>query len=123
MTASTPTDRSLPAREALARAAELADAWLATLPDRPIPAGATPEMKASLLDESLPEAGIDPGDAAAEWLSRAEPGIVPINGPRYFGFVMGGTLPGALAGDVLASTIDQNGRASGNESCAPPRAS
>jgi glutamate/tyrosine decarboxylase-like PLP-dependent enzyme len=109
MTATSSKDRSLPAREALRRAAGLADAWLAALPDRPITAGATPDRMAVLLDEPLPESGVDPGDAVADWLDRAGSGIVSSNGPRYFGFVTGGTLPAALAGDVIASTIDQNG--------------
>jgi glutamate/tyrosine decarboxylase-like PLP-dependent enzyme len=60
-------------------------------------------------DAPLPETGVDAGDALAEWLDRAEPGIVTSNGPRYFGFVTGGTLPAALGGDWLASAIDQNG--------------
>ncbi len=94
---------------AIRRASDLALDWTAKLPDRPITAGATPEQMAAALDEPLPAAGIPPDEAIAEWLNRAEPGIVTSNGPRYFGFVTGGTLPAALGGDWLASTIDQNG--------------
>ncbi|HEV2127811.1 MAG TPA: pyridoxal-dependent decarboxylase [Thermomicrobiales bacterium] len=108
MTASTEDDRSTKAISALRRASVLAERWLADLPDRPIDAGATPEQMAKRLDGPLPETGLAPDDAVAEWLDHAEPGIVPINGPRYFGFVMGGTLPAALGGDILTSTIDQN---------------
>lgn len=101
-----PTQLSL---RALRRAVELANAWIEDLPSRPINVGATPHQMAEQLDEPLPETGTDPDSAVTEWMRRAEPGIVTSSGPRYFGFVVGGTLPAALAGDILTSTIDQNG--------------
>jgi glutamate/tyrosine decarboxylase-like PLP-dependent enzyme len=63
---------------------------------------------ASALDEPLPEQGCAPEMAVAEWFARAEPGIVASPGPRFFGFVNGGSTPAALAGDWLASALDQN---------------
>src|SRR5580765_5345849 len=38
----------------------------------------------------------------------AEPGLVAHTGPRYFGFVIGGSLPVAMAADWLTSAWDQN---------------
>lgn len=96
-------------RAAIQMAFELAEGWLTQLPDRPITAGATPEEMASALDGPLPESGIDPERALNEWMEHAEPGIISSAGPRYFGFVTGGSLPSALGGDWLASAIDQNG--------------
>jgi glutamate/tyrosine decarboxylase-like PLP-dependent enzyme len=56
----------------------------------------------------LPESGEEP-ERVVEALARAvEPGIVGSAGPRYFGFVIGGSVPAALAADWLTSAWDQN---------------
>jgi len=108
-------DAGLPAepfagyRKPLARAAELALEYLESLPDRRV--GADPAMAEHLraqMSRPLAEAGEDPESVIAELAATADPGLTAMNGPRYFGFVIGGTLPAALAADWLASAWDQN---------------
>jgi glutamate/tyrosine decarboxylase-like PLP-dependent enzyme len=96
-------------RKPLQRAAELALQYLEDLPERPV--GARPELAAgvrSRLSRPLAEEGEDPEAVVAELAAAAEPGLTAMNGPRYFGFVIGGTLPAALAADWLTSAWDQN---------------
>lgn len=105
MTGSDPFRASLPALE---HALQVASRYVESLPTRPVAHPVTPEEMQAALDEPLPETGCDPVAAIDEWLERAERGIVASSGPRFFGYVIGGTTPAALAGDWLASAIDQD---------------
>ncbi len=93
---------------ALERAHGLAADYLAGLGTRPVSGRPGPATMAAALDEPLPEEGCEAAAAVEEWFRRAEPGIVASGGPRFFGFVNGGSTPAALAGDWFASAIDQN---------------
>jgi len=92
---------------ALHRAYQHARAFLNTLPDRPVGRPVSAETLASLTGP-LPEIGIDPAEVIDDLVRGAEPGLVASAGPRYFGFVIGGSVPAALAADWLTSTWDQN---------------
>lgn len=92
----------------LTRAFELSQTFVEGLAERPVSHRPGPEEMAALLNEPLPERGTDAVSALDDWFGRAERGIVASAGPRFFGFVVGGTIPAALAGDWLASAIDQN---------------
>lgn len=95
-------------RDLLRRTAEIASDYLDRLPDRPVGSTATVDEMRRALGGALPEAG-ESAEAVLEHLARAaDPGIVATAGPRYFGFVVGGTLPVTVATDWLTSTWDQN---------------
>lgn len=64
----------------------------------------------------LPDHGADTGEVVAELIDAAQPGLMGSAGPRYFGFVVGGSLDAALAADLLTSGWDQ---AAFNEALSP----
>jgi glutamate/tyrosine decarboxylase-like PLP-dependent enzyme len=92
----------------LRRAAELAQEHLDGLGTRRVGAITSYEEAVAALDAPLPETGADPVAVIEELGRVAGPATVASPGPRYFGFVTGGSLPAALAADWLASAWDQN---------------
>jgi len=88
-------------------ATEHARRYLAEVPDRPVREPASVEELRASLDRYLPEAGEDPAAVVEALADAAEPGLIALNSPRYFGFVIGGTLPAALGADWLAGAWDQ----------------
>jgi len=92
----------------LKEAARRASRYLTNLNERPV--FPPPEALAGLasFDESLPEESCDPLEVLALLDNVGSPATVTSAGGRYFGFVIGGTLPAALAANWMAGAWDQN---------------
>jgi glutamate/tyrosine decarboxylase-like PLP-dependent enzyme len=95
-------------RGLLRRTADHAADFLETLDDRPVFPSATVEQMREQLGGPLPDAPTDPATVIDQLVAGAEPGVVAIPSGRYFGFVIGGAVPAALAADWLTSAWDQN---------------
>lgn len=76
--------------------------------DRPVAERATLEELRTSFRGPVPEEGEDPLETIDYLARAAEPGLVASTGPRFFGFVIGGTTPVAMAADWLATAWDQN---------------
>jgi glutamate/tyrosine decarboxylase-like PLP-dependent enzyme len=92
----------------LRRATEIAEAYLASLPDRHVGAREDATAVAERLRVPLPESGEDPADVIERLARDVDGGLVASAGPRYYGFVIGGALPASLAADWLTAAWDQN---------------
>ncbi|TDT75924.1 glutamate/tyrosine decarboxylase-like PLP-dependent enzyme [Arthrobacter sp. AG258] len=93
---------------ALAAAARHTQAWLASLPIRPVGPSLHASELAAAFGGPLPDAGMPAAEVIDLLAAAAEPGLMAMPAGRFFGWVIGGTLPAALASDWLVSAWDQN---------------
>ena len=90
----------------LRRTAELAIGYLDGLPERPVGQPVDHHALVAALSKPLAEKGEDPMTVIEQLVADADPGIVACAGPRYFGFVHGGSVPASVAADWLVTTWD-----------------
>ena len=92
----------------LHQALKIAERYQARVATEPVFPRITPEEMRKALRAPLAESGVEASGVISELALAAERGLVASSGPRYFGFVIGGSLPVTTAADWLAAAWDQN---------------
>jgi glutamate/tyrosine decarboxylase-like PLP-dependent enzyme len=102
------TDLTQDRGAALPGALAHAQRWLATLEERPVPPQLQVEELVERLGTELPEGPQDPVAVIDHLAAALEPGLTAMPSGRFYGMVIGGSHPAALAADWLTSAWDQN---------------
>jgi glutamate/tyrosine decarboxylase-like PLP-dependent enzyme len=95
-------------RALLSETLERSDRYLSSLHARPVAPSASAVAALKQLDVPLQDGPIDAKQVIRELDDLVTPATMAMAGPRFFGFVIGGSLPVALAANWLASAWDQN---------------
>jgi len=105
--------------ELFAQAAKHAAAYRDAVGDKPQRAELSYDEMRARFAAPVPETGADASAVIDEMVALAEPGLNAPTGPRFFGWVMGGSHPAGVAADILVSAWGQN---AGNHSAMPATA-
>lgn len=98
----------MPENAALHRALRHATEYLEGIDHRSIRTTASLLELRARLDRALPQQGLPAEEVIDDLVRDTEGGILGSGNGRFFGWVIGGTLPAALAADWLTATWDQN---------------
>src|SRR5215813_11340929 len=103
----------------LQRTCALAIRWLDGLADRPVAPRADATTLFASADMPVPPRGSEPAQVVEELARLVEPGLTAMPSGRFFGWVIGGSVPAAVAADWLTTVWDQNaGSADGTPAAA-----
>jgi glutamate/tyrosine decarboxylase-like PLP-dependent enzyme len=95
-------------REILQSAAQRASQYLDEIQERRVGPSAEAVRGVEGFVEPFPDAPTSDEEVIRKLDELGSPATMGISGPRFFGFVIGGSLPAALAANWLASAWDQN---------------
>lgn len=95
-------------RELLQTALDCSVEYLEGLEKRAVAPAAEAVANLAALDGRLPEQPSDPREVLRMLNDIGSPATMAMAGPRFFGFVIGGSLPVTLAANWLAGAWDQN---------------
>ncbi|MEP7241972.1 MAG: aminotransferase class V-fold PLP-dependent enzyme, partial [Devosia sp.] len=95
-------------RELFAAAASHAAAYREAASVEPTPLAVDYAHMVERVSAPLPETGTDPQEIIEELVQVTAGGLMPITGPRFFGWVMGSSHPAGVAADFLVSAWGQN---------------
>ncbi|HEU5131346.1 MAG TPA: pyridoxal-dependent decarboxylase, partial [Pyrinomonadaceae bacterium] len=97
-----------PSLSVLSLAQQHAFSFLNNLDRAPVGATVNVETLRKQLNKPLGDAGLPPEQVITELVNDVDGGLLGSAGGRFFGWVIGGALPAALAADWLGATWDQN---------------
>lgn len=89
-------------------AADYAAEFLRGLDGRPVNATSDVESLRQLLDFPMTADGMAPSEVISKLVQAVDGGLLGMQSGRFFGWVIGGALPSALAADWLTSAWGQN---------------
>jgi glutamate/tyrosine decarboxylase-like PLP-dependent enzyme len=112
------TEDPLMAREILRRAGAHATAYLDGLPERPVGPTVGPAELRRRLTRPVPDHPSDPAEVIEDLVRDLDGSLMGSTSGRFFGWVIGGVLPVALATDWLTATWDQNAASSASSPAA-----
>src|SRR5882672_6627628 len=95
-------------RELLENTAQRAISYLETLGDRSVAPSADAVARLATLDEPLTDRPTSDEEVIKMLDEICSPATMAMAGPRFFGFVIGGSLPVTVAANWLAGAWDQN---------------
>jgi len=95
-------------RPALTAAHDAALEWLEHLSERSVQPDADYAAMYEALVEPMPAQGLPPEQVISELAVALKPGLMAMNHGRFFGWVIGGSMPVGVAADWLVAAWDQN---------------